>query len=494
MFSVNKDATPEPLEIRKSEDKAKKRVYFEMLFQYSGVSLSQDIFQPDAREVLLTAQRTAQIFMEMHKANIFHSDIKPANIVRDGDTFKVIDFGVSLTFDEDEKFIKAVESTTEGFRGWTEAFVPPEKLRRAGKYERYKFDVYCWGMTIYQYATRKNGIVLENEANAYKMESTKYIYFLNLLDDINLCNDNEDKIKNFLIPVLKLALAESPENRPTFADINKMLDNGKDLLLPRKPGNSNDENMRLKEELKKEQNRNISLNDSLLHEQEERKKLEEICRKNEYEIQQFTTNLKTKEQEFIETLNILKIKFKECIALKKENEELELKLSNSENKVKELIKNIPKDNMDSGAAMVNNYLNEDQKKSLSTKNIVSEEQKKSPLIKGSNLKELNILSVVNANGKTFFQCNCTCKMNIKLKCSHMLCFSCVENVMKNITKNNCKWENVKCGKCNSSFKIGKFSDIKSIDLAILKCGCICKWQKKENVTRNRFDFTLKSKS
>jgi len=490
MFNTNNEVTPQPLGIRKIEDIPKDRVYFEMLFQYSGISLCSDIFQPDAIEVLLTAQQTAKIFTEVHKANIFHSDIKPNNIVREGDTFKAIDFGVSLSFDEYKQFIETVRSTSKGFRGWTEIFVPPEALRRTKVYKRDKFDVYCWGMTIYQYATRKNDSVLKNEVEIYKMESKRYPYFLNLLDDIHLRDDNEDKVKNFLIPILKLALDENPDKRPVFADISQMLNKGKHLLLQRKSNKLNDEIMKLKEELKKEQNRNVALNDSLLHEKEKQKKLEEICRNNELK---FIANLQAKDQELLDTKNALKIRSKECEILKNENEDLKQKLREAENTVKELMKNMQKGNIDSKATKVNSNLNEDQKKFSPEKIIVNEEQKKSPLIKGNNIKKLEKLNVVKENDETFFQCNCTCKMNVTLKCGHMLCFSCVKNAMKYKTKNNCEDENVRCGKCKTGFKIGKFSDTKLIDKVILKCGCICKFKDYENVSENQFDFHLKSK-
>jgi len=468
MYAANKAITPEPLGMRTFEKKSKKRIYFEMLFPYCGVSLYQAIFSADAQDILLVAIKTADVFMEMHKANIFHSDIKPSNIVRQENTLMAIDFGVSLAFEQFADLIKTVHTTERGFRGWTRIYVPPENLRNTKVYKHDKFDVYCWGMTIYQYATHKINEQLQMEVEAYKINPGLYPKFLELLDDISFMNDKDDRIKNFLIPILKLALAENPDDRPSFADIKARLSAGIGLLVPDRTEKLSYENKQLKEELVKMAAENKSMKNSMLYEQEERKKLGEInetlCAKMIEEAKKSSGCLKVKEQELAETLNTLTVKSKECESLKNENKNLKKNLTNAQDLLKatereigklkdKLMKNY---NYNSIVNVVDeNYHKTDPKSFQKITSLETNLKLHDP--SNNLLEEDKEYAVVKVNDNTLIKCNCSTKMNIKLKCSHMICFACMTNITKNV---RIKWKNVKCGKCNALFEIGIFAYIK----------------------------------
>jgi len=148
-----------------------------MLFPYFGLSLEREIFEVDGKEALLVARKTLELFVEMHRVPIYHSDIKPANILRNGNEFKAIDFGVSQAFESMPKLAESVKSAKLGFRGWTRRYIPPENLRNLKHYKREKFDVYCWAMTIYQYVSRKSHYELEKQADELKVKPELYDYF-----------------------------------------------------------------------------------------------------------------------------------------------------------------------------------------------------------------------------------------------------------------------------------------------------------------------------
>lgn len=75
------------------------------------------------------------------EAGIIHEDIKPANILKKGDYFKLCDFGVS-------EFSKQyVETTT---RRGTISYMPPEKLKYKNFIPSEKSDIYSLGICIYQ--------------------------------------------------------------------------------------------------------------------------------------------------------------------------------------------------------------------------------------------------------------------------------------------------------------------------------------------------------
>jgi eukaryotic-like serine/threonine-protein kinase len=95
--------------------------------------------QPEGRVIHILAQ-VCDSLAEAHALGLIHRDIKPGNILFNANnTPKVVDFGLSLTFE-----------TTDHFNGeiWgTPYYVAPEKLERLT--EDFRSDLYSLGATLF---------------------------------------------------------------------------------------------------------------------------------------------------------------------------------------------------------------------------------------------------------------------------------------------------------------------------------------------------------
>lgn len=86
----------------------------------------------------------------LHRANVIHKDLNPANIVinRDDGTVKIIDFGIATTVPREHSHF-AGPADLEG----TLAYVSPEQTGRMNRRIDYRTDFYSLGVTLYELLT-----------------------------------------------------------------------------------------------------------------------------------------------------------------------------------------------------------------------------------------------------------------------------------------------------------------------------------------------------
>ncbi|PRQ08381.1 AAA family ATPase [Enhygromyxa salina] len=101
----------------------------------------------DLRASLQIAVQVARILGDLHRARVFHKDIKPHNILVDRETYEVhlIDFGITTRIaSEVQTFIRP--EAPDG----TLAYMSPEQTGRMNRGLDYRTDFYSLGVTLYQ--------------------------------------------------------------------------------------------------------------------------------------------------------------------------------------------------------------------------------------------------------------------------------------------------------------------------------------------------------
>eukprot|EP01022_Parablepharisma_sp_SALTPOND_P005988 TRINITY_DN124374_c0_g1_i1.p1 TRINITY_DN124374_c0_g1~~TRINITY_DN124374_c0_g1_i1.p1 ORF type:complete len:574 (+),score=49.06 TRINITY_DN124374_c0_g1_i1:228-1949(+) len=198
------------------EDPESDEVHIEMLFEYGGEPLSKYYKKLTVKDLMSIIRKTLAPLALLEANGVFHSDIKPQNIViKDGDV-KIIDFGVSKDLKEKTMLFKTFHTFSTKIIGGTSVFLPPEIIRRTGNYVLGKFDVYCWGMTIYQLITGKSIEEMTKEVEMFKETGKDYAGFVKVLKGIKLEGDTEGHYTKMIIYVLKKVLDLVSEQRPSF--------------------------------------------------------------------------------------------------------------------------------------------------------------------------------------------------------------------------------------------------------------------------------------
>lgn len=189
--------------------------FIEILFEWGGESLLKLMEEnPEPETILDWAKQSLEALEVEEKVGIFHSDIKPENLVYANNMLKIIDFGSSVDLTSKTLLLKA--TTSLKVRAATYCYLPPELLMDANnnKIQHGKVDVYCWGMSFYHILSKKKKEQLWEECNEYKRIERRYSGFLHKVGQLA---SMVPLLGERIVPILKSALAYDPSDRPSFA-------------------------------------------------------------------------------------------------------------------------------------------------------------------------------------------------------------------------------------------------------------------------------------
>jgi len=191
----------------------------ESLYEYEGENLNIALKGASSKHIVNSMRQVINTMITLHENGIFHSDLKPTNIVYKEGKVKIIDFGVSMDF---RSPVKLEDITRSPVIGLTEAFCPPEVIC-GKKYVRSKVDVYCWGMTLYQLIFRKSNREIVEEVEL-KRTNEGYVIFLNEIDKLEIKDDPFRLMKSSLLRILFRVFQPDYTKRPDFKELKKMFD------------------------------------------------------------------------------------------------------------------------------------------------------------------------------------------------------------------------------------------------------------------------------
>lgn len=131
----------------------------------------------DMKTIDLFIGNIAYAIHYLHTNNIAHLDIKPANIVTDGNKHYLIDFDSAVYLTD--------ESQVNSF---TVNYAAPELLLNSNKIKNLlKADVWAFGVTIVELLTKKKLISYNSDSEILKKMLKIFKFSDNAIDNLNLC-------------------------------------------------------------------------------------------------------------------------------------------------------------------------------------------------------------------------------------------------------------------------------------------------------------------
>ena len=165
---------------------------------------------------------------------IYHGDIKPANLLYKNGVVKIGDYGTAVRFGKLGMF-KAMSFqeliNDKGLSGWTPTYQPPEMVQQSKIIYLSKVDVYSMAMTIFNVINFHEHDKMTQYLHARTdplIADRLYTSFLEEINDMQLMEEdgevNIELTRKFII-ILKGCLAYSYENRPSFANLKMIINN-----------------------------------------------------------------------------------------------------------------------------------------------------------------------------------------------------------------------------------------------------------------------------
>lgn len=200
--------------------------YFEALYENGGKNLLQLMDKLTGELLIIWAIQSAEAMKIVHKLKLFHSDLKPENMTFRDNVLKIIDFGESVGDSGTTTFKKFGQTVDSKIKGVTYCYCPPEIL----KYDIQKIsfttiDIYCWGMSFYQFISNKSTSMLVEESKKYKKDVTEYKLFTDSIVWEKIPDDLTKENANNFLEIVKSTLAFEPKERLRFFEICKNLSN-----------------------------------------------------------------------------------------------------------------------------------------------------------------------------------------------------------------------------------------------------------------------------
>ncbi|KAK8712456.1 hypothetical protein V6N13_147696 [Hibiscus sabdariffa] len=188
---------------------------------------------PKLLEIALGVARGIEYLHKGCQMQILHFDIKPHNILLDGNFIpKVSDFGLAKLYSVNDSIISLTAA-----RG-TLGYIAPELFYKNIGGVSYKADVYSFGMLLMEMVGRRRNLNVS-------VEQSSRIYFPSWIYDrfdqgegieLGDVTEVDENIARKIVMVALWCIQMKPNNRPPMSKVLEMLENEVELLeLPPKP-------------------------------------------------------------------------------------------------------------------------------------------------------------------------------------------------------------------------------------------------------------------
>lgn len=172
-----------------------------------------DFMDGDALEPRLAvkfARELASALVAAHAAGVIHADVTPSNVLIEGETAKLVDFGLAQTLDDPSRL--AVGETTDFVFG-TPAYISPEIIR--GMNAEPASDQYALGAVLHEMLTGEP---------PYRATSVRELCIKHLTAPVPEAESPVAPLPAELVRIVSRCMAKKPANRfPSMVELHAAL-------------------------------------------------------------------------------------------------------------------------------------------------------------------------------------------------------------------------------------------------------------------------------
>ena len=210
-----------PIENGRQSDNTFHKTTFETLYKYGKDTLQSKLPEMSITERINAMKKLLIPMSILETQEVIHADLRPENVIMEGDKCLIADFGMKFEFANEEGLCGVSDAIICKMLDDMIAYAPPEILLGERNYPT-KIDIYTWGMSLYQlvmdltYDELKEKIKLRKHFKTYEEDFLLEIRNMKLRHK-GVSRNLENWVKEVLLKVLNF----NPQNRPTFNDIKK---------------------------------------------------------------------------------------------------------------------------------------------------------------------------------------------------------------------------------------------------------------------------------
>ena len=209
-----------PIENGRDSDNILHKTTFETLYKYGKDTLQSKLLEMSITERINVMKKLIIPMSILEAKEVIHGDLRPENVIMEGDKCLIADFGMKFEFGNEERLCGVLDSVICKMLDDMIAYAPPEMFLGERNYPT-KIDIYTWGMSLYQLVMDITYDELKEEIKL-RQHSKTYEEFLSKIRNMRLGDKGVDKnLENWVKEVLLKVLSFNPQKRPTFNDIKK---------------------------------------------------------------------------------------------------------------------------------------------------------------------------------------------------------------------------------------------------------------------------------
>lgn len=224
IVDLYKDREDIAIPINQFDEEKEDLVCYEVLFASEPLPVSKQIKFDNVKEAFDLSKKLLSPLIFMESKGKYHLDIRPENYsFLKGGNVKLYDYDCTCTETKKKNLVQSIKPQGRSIP-WTSRYYPPELFESDPKIDPKKFDVYCFGMTLFSLIVGKDETVKYDDIKNPKDGLIKHEACIKTINEEKFPEHFNPETTKFFKDLLIKMLDKNPLKRPSLDEIKKLLD------------------------------------------------------------------------------------------------------------------------------------------------------------------------------------------------------------------------------------------------------------------------------